>query len=104
MTATVVSRCLAREDLVVGVRGAIAAHAVRARTARASSTRSCSTSTSIPWASTTTTLATSAGFAPPGDVHRIRDTSDATAISLHIYGTDVTRIGTSAATTTDLRH
>jgi len=36
------------------------------------------------------------GFAPPGDIHRVHNTSDATAISIHIYGTDVTRIGSSA--------
>ena len=35
------------------------------------------------------------GFAPPGDIHRVHNTSDATAISIHIYGTDVTRIGSS---------
>ncbi|HZC39894.1 MAG TPA: cysteine dioxygenase family protein [Streptosporangiaceae bacterium] len=36
------------------------------------------------------------GFAPPGDIHRIRNTGTRTAISLHIYGTDITRIGSSA--------
>jgi len=36
------------------------------------------------------------GFAPPGDIHRIRNTSLRTAISLHIYGTDITRVGSSA--------
>ena len=36
------------------------------------------------------------GFAPPGDIHRVHNTGDETAISLHIYGTDVTRIGSSA--------
>jgi 3-mercaptopropionate dioxygenase len=36
------------------------------------------------------------GFAPPGDIHRIRNTGPGTAISLHIYGTDITRIGSSA--------
>lgn len=36
------------------------------------------------------------GFAPPGDIHRIRNTGSQTAISLHIYGTDITRIGSSA--------
>ncbi|RZT16818.1 cysteine dioxygenase type I [Kribbella sp. VKM Ac-2569] len=36
------------------------------------------------------------GFAPPGDIHRVNNTSDQTAISIHIYGTDVTRIGSSA--------
>jgi predicted metal-dependent enzyme (double-stranded beta helix superfamily) len=36
------------------------------------------------------------GFAPPGDIHRVHNTGDTTAISIHIYGTDVTRIGSSA--------
>jgi predicted metal-dependent enzyme (double-stranded beta helix superfamily) len=36
------------------------------------------------------------GFAPPGDIHRIRNVGDETAISLHIYGTDITRVGSSA--------
>ena len=36
------------------------------------------------------------GFAPPGDIHRVHNTSDTTAISVHVYGTDVTRIGSSA--------
>ena len=36
------------------------------------------------------------GFAPPGDIHRIRNTGSETAISLHIYGTDITRVGSSA--------
>jgi 3-mercaptopropionate dioxygenase len=35
------------------------------------------------------------GFAPPGDIHRVRNVGDETAISLHIYGTDVSRIGSS---------
>jgi predicted metal-dependent enzyme (double-stranded beta helix superfamily) len=36
------------------------------------------------------------GFAPPGDIHRVHNTGDETAISIHIYGTDITRIGSSA--------
>jgi predicted metal-dependent enzyme (double-stranded beta helix superfamily) len=36
------------------------------------------------------------GFAPPGDIHRVHNTGTETAISIHIYGTDVTRIGSSA--------
>ena len=36
------------------------------------------------------------GFAPPGDIHRIRNAGSRTAISLHIYGTDITRTGSSA--------
>src|SRR4051812_4605110 len=35
------------------------------------------------------------GFAPPGDIHRVHNTADTVAISIHIYGTDVTRIGSS---------
>jgi 3-mercaptopropionate dioxygenase len=35
------------------------------------------------------------GFAPPGDIHRVHNTGDEVAISVHIYGTDVTRIGSS---------
>src|SRR5688572_8026620 len=36
------------------------------------------------------------GFAPPGDIHRVHNTADETAISIHIYGTDITRVGSSA--------
>jgi predicted metal-dependent enzyme (double-stranded beta helix superfamily) len=36
------------------------------------------------------------GFAPPGDIHRVHNTGDETAISVHVYGTDITRIGSSA--------
>jgi predicted metal-dependent enzyme (double-stranded beta helix superfamily) len=35
------------------------------------------------------------GFAPPGDIHRVHNIGDTTAISIHVYGTDVTRIGSS---------
>jgi hypothetical protein len=31
-----------------------------------------------------------------GDIHRVHNTSDTTAISIHVYGTDVTRVGSSA--------
>src|SRR3954454_9190598 len=33
------------------------------------------------------------GFAPPGDIHRVRNTGEESAISIHVYGTDITRIG-----------
>jgi 3-mercaptopropionate dioxygenase len=36
------------------------------------------------------------GFAPPGDIHRVHNTAGETAISIHVYGTDVTRVGSSA--------
>jgi 3-mercaptopropionate dioxygenase len=42
------------------------------------------------------------GFAPPGDIHRVRNAGNATAISIHIYGTDVTRIGSSVRRCYDL--
>lgn len=35
------------------------------------------------------------GIAPPGDIHRVRNRASTTAISIHIYGTDVTRTGSS---------
>ena len=35
------------------------------------------------------------GFAPPGDIHRLHNITGDVAVSIHIYGTDVTRIGTS---------
>jgi len=35
------------------------------------------------------------GLAPPGDIHRVRNAGAETAISLHIYGTDVSRLGSS---------
>lgn len=45
---------------------------------------------------------TVSGFAPPGDIHRIRNISGGTAISLHIYGTDLDHIGTSVRRYYDL--
>ena len=42
------------------------------------------------------------GFAPPGDIHRVRNIGERTAISIHIYGTDVSRIGSSVRRTYDL--
>jgi predicted metal-dependent enzyme (double-stranded beta helix superfamily) len=35
------------------------------------------------------------GFAPPGDIHRVHNIGDTTAISIHVYGTDVTSSGSS---------
>jgi 3-mercaptopropionate dioxygenase len=42
------------------------------------------------------------GFAPPGDIHRVRNIGNSTAISIHIYGTDVSRIGSSVRRLYDL--
>jgi 3-mercaptopropionate dioxygenase len=42
------------------------------------------------------------GFAPPGDIHRVRNVADRTSISIHVYGTDVSRIGSSVRRHYDL--
>lgn len=35
------------------------------------------------------------GFAPPGDIHRVRNAGPGTAVSMHVYGADLTRLGSS---------
>ena len=35
------------------------------------------------------------GFAPPGDIHMVRNTSSETGVSIHVYGADVGRLGSS---------
>ncbi|MFD9223083.1 cysteine dioxygenase [Streptomyces sp. NPDC060064] len=35
------------------------------------------------------------GFAPPGDIHRVWNAGADRAISLHVYGADISRLGTS---------
>ncbi|MEU9105917.1 cysteine dioxygenase family protein [Streptomyces xanthophaeus] len=35
------------------------------------------------------------GFAPPGDIHKVRNSCRTTAISIHVYGADVARLGSS---------
>ena len=42
------------------------------------------------------------GFAPPGDIHRVRNVGSQTAISIHVYGTDVARVGSSVRRYYDL--
>jgi mannose-6-phosphate isomerase-like protein (cupin superfamily) len=42
------------------------------------------------------------GFAPPGDIHRVRNIGADVAISLHVYGADITRLGSSVRRTYDL--
>jgi predicted metal-dependent enzyme (double-stranded beta helix superfamily) len=39
---------------------------------------------------------------PPGDIHRLGNSASDTAITLHVYGTDVDRLGTSARRIYDL--
>jgi predicted metal-dependent enzyme (double-stranded beta helix superfamily) len=38
---------------------------------------------------------TVSGFAPPGDIHRVRNAGDDVAISMHVYGADISRLGNS---------
>jgi len=40
-------------------------------------------------------LGSVSGFAPPGDIHRVRNTGDGVAISMHVYGADISRLGIS---------
>jgi 3-mercaptopropionate dioxygenase len=42
------------------------------------------------------------GFAPPGDIHRVRNMGASVAVSLHVYGADMTRLGSSVRRTYDL--
>lgn len=39
------------------------------------------------------------GFAPPGDVHRVTNAGDSVGVSIHVYGTDIFRIGNSVRRT-----
>ena len=38
---------------------------------------------------------TVSGFAPPGDIHQVTNIGDRVAVSMHVYGTDITRVGSS---------
>ncbi len=42
------------------------------------------------------------GFAPPGDIHRVRNRGTDVAISLHVYGADISRLGSSVRRVYDL--
>jgi 3-mercaptopropionate dioxygenase len=42
------------------------------------------------------------GFAPPGDIHRVRNHGDDVAVSLHVYGADIARLGNSVRRSYDL--
>jgi 3-mercaptopropionate dioxygenase len=43
-----------------------------------------------------------AGLAPPGDIHCVRNAGHEVAISVHVYGTDVSRLGSSVRRVYDL--
>ena len=41
-------------------------------------------------------------FAPPGDIHRVRNAGSDVAVSMHVYGTDISRVGSSVRRVYDL--
>jgi predicted metal-dependent enzyme (double-stranded beta helix superfamily) len=45
---------------------------------------------------------TVAGFAPPGDIHRVRNCGDGVAVSMHVYGADLAQLGSSIRRVYDL--
>ena len=42
------------------------------------------------------------GFAPPGDIHRVRGPGPGVTVSLHVYGADISRLGSSVRRVYDL--
>lgn len=42
------------------------------------------------------------GFAPPGDIHKVRNVSAEVGVSVHVYGADVRRLGSSVRRVYDL--
>ncbi|MFI6596100.1 cysteine dioxygenase [Nonomuraea sp. NPDC050536] len=42
------------------------------------------------------------GFAPPGDIHKVQNTSSEIGVSLHVYGADVAKLGSSVRRVYDL--
>ena len=47
-------------------------------------------------------VGTVSGFAPPGDIHQVTNIGDGVAVSMHVYGTDITRVGSSVRRVYDL--
>lgn len=56
----------------------------------------------VPAGITTGEVGTISGFAPPGDIHRVANPGGTTAVSVHVYGTDLSRVGSSALRYYDL--
>jgi predicted metal-dependent enzyme (double-stranded beta helix superfamily) len=47
-------------------------------------------------------VGTVSGFAPPGDIHQVTNIGAGVAVSMHVYGTDITRVGSSVRRVFDL--
>ena len=45
---------------------------------------------------------TVSGFAPPGAIHQVTNIGDTVAVSMHVYGTDITRVRSSVRRVYDL--
>ena len=48
-------------------------------------------------------VGTVSGFAPPGDIHQVTNIGNTVAVSMHVYGTDITRVGSSVRRVYDLQ-
>ncbi|GAA1307528.1 hypothetical protein Psi02_45940 [Planotetraspora silvatica] len=58
--------------------------------------------TLLPTGTRTHQAGTVSGFAPPGDIHRVTNPGSSVGVSLHVYGTDIRRMGNSVRRTYDL--
>ena len=56
----------------------------------------------VPAGTTVNDTGTVAFLAPPGDIHEVRSATDGLTVSLHVYGGDVARLGTSIRRRYDL--
>ena len=49
----------------------------------------------VPVDETINAVGTVCGFAPPGDIHQVHNSCDVLSVSLHIYGADISELGSS---------
>ncbi|MGW1679613.1 cysteine dioxygenase [Saccharopolyspora sp. NPDC002376] len=56
----------------------------------------------VPTADVINGTGTACGFAPPGDIHLVRNAEESTVISIHVYGADISKLGTSVRRMYDL--
>ncbi|MEV0053126.1 cysteine dioxygenase family protein [Saccharopolyspora shandongensis] len=49
----------------------------------------------VPVTEVVNSAGTACGFAPPGDIHLVRNAADSTVISIHVYGADIRKLSTS---------
>lgn len=56
----------------------------------------------VPASTVVNPLHSTCGFAPPGDIHEVRNDNDGKTISIHVYGADIRRLGSSVRRRYDL--